>query len=66
MMAVQDFSLLKPDKTDHIWYLDKKRMICKCCTCGAVCKQPPNYPTPKTWMPDHFEPLEEWERNLVK
>ena len=64
-MAYQKFGTKKPDKSDHIW-TRVKNDGCKCVLCGAATSVPPDYPTPKDWMPKSFEPLTEEERDLAR
>jgi hypothetical protein len=51
-----------PNRTDHVWF--KNNGLFKCCLCGAVCRRPPNYPTPPDWTPLKYEPLTPEERAL--
>lgn len=43
----------RPDRSDHVWFATGTRF--KCCLCGAVCFEPPPYPTPLHWVPPRFE-----------
>lgn len=53
----------KPDRTDHVWVRRVEGGF-KCVLCGGVTnEEPPMSPTPKGWMPDHYElPLTPEER----
>lgn len=60
------------DRKDHVWRRlngGKGRgdgMKFKCLLCGAVTPAtPPDYPTPRHWLPAAFEPLTAEERELV-
>ena len=50
------------DRTDHVWFAVGTRF--KCCLCGAVCFEPPPYPTPPNWVSTRFEELTDEERLL--
>lgn len=51
------------DRKEHVWQATKDGWW-KCVLCGAITRQPPEYPTPKGWMPERFEKLTEAERCL--
>ena len=55
------------DRSDHIWFLQSGGggVTYKCCLCGGLTLNPPNYPTPKHWLPTEFEDLTDAERQLV-
>jgi hypothetical protein len=48
-------------RDDHIWGIvsgpNGEVVYWRCCMCGAVAVAPPSYPTPKEWMPIHYESL---------
>ena len=56
----------KVKRTDHVWTY--RSVVTgyhfKCVLCGAVCEQPPPFPTPKSWDPPKYEALSEEDRAL--
>jgi len=53
------------DLSDHVWYFTAG--VYKCCSCGAITKtKPPRFPTDPAWMPEHYDPLDDGDRQLVK
>lgn len=54
------------DRKDHVWFLLLKPNTYKCCLCGAIADDPPEYPTRNDWMPKRYEALTDEERGLAK
>lgn len=58
-----------PDRKDHVWVRrfnqKEEAWEWKCCLCGAVCSEPPDYPTDTGWEPDRYERLTNADRGLV-
>lgn len=64
LLSFQTTKTPKPDRKDHCWFQTPNGRW-KCATCGAVCDQPPAYPTHRAWLPPRFEKLTDEERALV-
>lgn len=63
-MPTQTVNSQRPlDRTDHVWL--RRRGGYKCVLCGGITSRPPQYPTPKDWVPTRYEPLDDEERLLV-
>lgn len=62
-MPYQIASEKKPDRTDHVWWFDRKRNVYKCVLCGGITRsEPPSYPTAKDWLPEDREALTDDDR----
>ena len=49
------------DRKDHIWCRVEGKWVCG--LCGAFVRMtPPDYPTPREWMPERFVALTDAER----
>ena len=62
-MSYQTPKTVKPSRSDHIWVRVDK--LFKCVLCGGVTRSPPDFPTPREWMPDRYYPLTPDERSML-
>ena len=58
----------KVTRTDCIWREIRSagaEPLWRCVLCGAVCHQPPDFPTPKDWLPLRYDKLTAEDRALA-
>ena len=65
-MDCQTTTMDNVNRKDHVWR--RVRDGWKCVLCGAVAcaTHPPEYPTPKDWMPDRYAKLTQTERDMCQ
>ena len=64
MAHFQTHAMRRLIRADHV-FIDRLDGTFVCGLCGAVTKDPPQFPTDKGWMPDFYTRLTDEERKLV-